>query len=275
MVTGDTVSTRLLNRRDETVRDLTKEQEDVNLNPDGPPRFPNDIDFPGLTLKILEPTIDVDIRDCVIILYDHSKAELLHNLAKRLQRKLPEIAFIELQVFQTRSSETDGTRYAYRGEAEDIEFDTAFLKEGHTILVDVIKNGLVAKCHFSPRNIIILGHSQGGTTALVAAASWEGIEFGGVISVGGAMPAFMRRTATSKAKTPALILSGVHGEINDTALEQIREHFIHVEHEILRSTNDDVSEAEDIGVLLAFFAHRLNSEEWTKQAVISLGEGLH
>ncbi len=253
-------------------RDLKKEQEGLTLDPDSPPRFPKGIGFPGLTSKILNPIIDVDIRACVIILYDHSKAKLLHNLAYRLQRKLPDIAFILLRAFQTRSSETDGIRYAYRGEAEDTEFDTDFLKEGHTILVDVIKNGLVAKCHFSPRNIIILGHSQGGTTALVAAASWEGTEFGGVISVGGAMPAFTRRMPASKAKTPALILIGVHGNI---ALEQIREHFIHVEYNNLRSTNDDVFEAEDIGVLLTFFAHRLNSEEWTKQAVISLGKDLH
>lgn len=257
-------------------RDLKKEQEGAALNQDGPPRFPGRNDFPGLPIKILERIIDVDVRNCVIILQNHSKPEpSLHRLALRLQRELPESVFILLQALQTSSSDTKVKRNASQGEAEDVGSDTGFLRESPTILVDVIKKGLIAKCHFLARNMIVLGHCRGGMAALAAAASWQEIEFGGVISVGGAMPASALQFSNIKAKTPALILSGALGNINESALGQIREHFTYVEYDIQRISNDDIPGAENIGILLDFFAHRFRGEEWTKQAVISLGKRFH
>lgn len=227
-------------------------------------------------MEILPPIIDVDVRNIVIMLYDDSKTgSSLHSLALRLQKELPESAFILLQASQSSSSDTAGEPYGHQGEAQENAFDTGFLKESRTLLVDVIKNGLIAKCRFSARNIILLGHCNGGTTALATAASWEKIEFGGVISIGGAMPAYIPQISSSKANTPALILSGAAGNINDTALEQIRENFTYVEPDIRRSSNDKIPEAEDMKSLLEFFAHRLKGEEWTKQSVISFGKRLH
>lgn len=260
--------------RERAFQDLKKEQEGVVLNTDGPPLFPRRNDFPGLSLKIFEPIIDVEVKSCVIILPDHSKAESsLHSLALRLQKELPESAFILLRALQPSSSDKNGRKHANQPEPRDDGVETGFLMESRTILVDVIRNGLIAKCRFLPRNIIILGRCQGGTAALTAAASWKEIEFGGVISVGGFMPAFTPQTSTIKAKTPALILSGALGNINDTALRQIEEHFKYVEPDIRRSSNDDIPEAEDIGILLDFFAYRFRGEEWTKQAVISFDGG--
>lgn len=251
-------------------QDLKKNQESVALNPDGPPRFPGWKDFPGLSIKILERVIDVDVRNCVIMLPEHSEAEgSLNRLALRLQKELPENVFILLRALQPEISDKNGKRYFYQAEAEDGGFETGFLKKSYTILVDVIKNGLIAKCHFSPRKITILGHRKGGTVALAAAASWDEIELGGVISIGGTMPAFT--TSTIKAKTLALVLSGAQGNINEAALRRIKEHFTDVEYDIRRPSNDDIPEAENIGVLLDFFAHRLRGEEWTKQAIISFG----
>ena len=259
--------------RESVLQDLKKKQESVAQNPDGPPRFPGRNHFPGILLKILKPITDVDVRNCVIILRDHSKPEpSLHSLALRLQRELPESVFILLPTLQTSSPGTDGQNDAYQSDAKDGGSDTGSLKESRTILLDVIKNGLIAKCRFSPRKLIILGHCLGGTAALAAAALWEEVEFGGVVSIGGTMSALSPEMSTSKTRTPALILSGALGNINDTALGLIREHFIYVEHDIRRSSNDDIPEAEDIGILLDFFAHRLRGEEWTKQAVISFGE---
>lgn len=206
------------------------------------------------------------------MLHKHSKAEpSLQSLALRLQKELPESVFIMLRALQSSSPDRNSRLYAYQAEAEDGGGDTGILKETRTILVDVIKNGLIAKCRFPPRNIMILGHCQGGTAALAATALWEEIEFGGVISVGGAMPAVAPQTSTMKAKTPALILSGALGNINESALRRIREHFTYVEPDIRRNSNDNIPEAEDIGVLLDFFAYRFRGEEWTKQAVLSFG----
>ena len=265
----------LAGSRERAFQDLKKEQEGVPLTQDGPPRFPGRNDFPGLSIGILEGVIDVDVRNCVIILHNHPEPEpSLHSLALRLQRELPESVFIFLQALETSSSDPKSERYAYQGEG-DVGFDTRFLEGSRTILVHVIKNGLIAKCHFLPRNIIILGHCQGGMAALVAATLWQEIELGGVISIGGAMQASAPQTSNIKAKTPALILSGALGNVNVSALGQIQEQFIYVEYDIQRISNDDIPGLEDIGILLDFFAHRFRGEEWTKQAVISFGKRFH
>lgn len=259
--------------RESLFQDLKKKLEGVSLSPDGPPRFPGRNDFPGLSIKILKRVIDVDVRNCVIILHEHSKADpSLHSLALRLQKELPESVFLLLRAFQPSSSGKNGQNHTYKAEAGQSEAETESLKESDTILVDAVKNGLIAKCHFPPRNIVILGHCHGGTAALAAAASWDEVELGGVISVGGVMPAF--KTSAIKAKTPALILSGALGNINDAALRRIKEYFTYVESDIRRPSNDDIPKAENFGILLDFFAHRLRGEEWMKQAVMSFGRRL-
>ena len=256
-------------------RDLKQKQEVVALNQDTPPRFPEQVDFPGLSIHILERIIDVDVRNCVIILHEHAKTgPSLRNLALRLQKELPESVFILVQPSPTSSSNTNSEIYSHERGAGNVELYTGFLRESLTILMDIIHRDLIGKCHFSPRNIVIFGHCQGGVAALGAANLWEDIEFGGVISVGGDMPAPTPDISTSKAKTPALILSGVLGNSNDAALRRVRECFKYVEYDILRNSNDGIPEAEDIDILLDFFAHRLGGEEWTKQAVISFGKRL-
>ena len=258
------------------LRDLRKIQEIVALNQDTPPRFPEQDDFLGLSIHILERIIDVDVRNCVIILHERVETgPSLRSLALRLQRELPETVFILVQLSPTSSSNTKSRKYSSQRGAGDAEIYTEILRENRTILVNIIHRDLIGKCHFSPRNIVIFGHCEGGTAALGAAAFWKDMEFGGVISIGGDMPALTPDISTSKAKTPALILSGVLGKINDAALRRIKEYFNHVDFDIRRTSNDGVPEAEDIAILLDFFAHRLRGEEWTKQAVISFGRRLH
>ena len=258
------------------IQDLKKEQEGVSLNADGLPGFPSRKDFPGLPMKILERVIDEDVKNCVIMMHDNSKAEPpLYKLALRLQKVLPESVFILLGNLQASSSDKKGTNLTDLREADDSGDDRYFSRQSRTILLDVIKYNLIAKFRFSPRNIIILGHRQGGTDALAAVTLWEKIEFGGVISIGGTMPILKQPNPIIKAKTPALIISGELGGIKESDLRQIEEHFTYVESNIRRASNDDIPEAEDIGILLEFFAHRLRGEEWTKQAVISFGKLLH
>ena len=258
------------------LQDLKKEQEDVGLNAGGLPRFPSRKAFSGLPIKILERVIDEDVKNCVIMMHDKTKAEpSLHKLALRLQKVLPESVFLLLGALQASSSDEKGRNLNDLREANDSEDDRGFPRQSSTILLDVIKHNLIDKFRFSPRNIIILGHRQGGTDALAAVALWENIEFGGVISIGGTMPAFNPLNPIIKAKTPALIIGGELGGIKESDLRQIREHFTYVESDIRRTSNDDIPEAEHIEILLEFFAHRLRGEEWTKQAVISFGKFLH
>ena len=254
------------------IGDLEREQEGIALDQESTPRFPRQDDFPGLSIDILERTVDVDARNCVIILHDHAQTgPSLRNLALRLQKELPETVFILVQPSHTSSYNTNGGIYTDHDEAGDV----SVLRECCAILVDIIHRDLIGKCHFSPRNIIMFGHCQGGAAALEVAALWGNIEFGGAISVGGAMPASTPDPCTSKARTPVFVLNGVLGKLEDAAIRRIREYFRHVESEIGPVSIVGKSYAEDSATYMDFFAHRLRSEEWAKEAVISFGRRLH
>ena len=254
------------------IGDLEREQEGIALVQESTPRFPRQDDFPGLSIDILERTVDVDARNCVIILHDHAQTgPSLRSLALRLQKELPETVFILVQPSHTSSYNTNGGIYSYQDEAGDV----SVLRECRAILVDIVHRDLIGKCHFSPRNIIMFGHCQGGAAALEAAVLWGNIEFGGAISVGGAMPASAPDPCTSKTRTPVFVLNGVLGKLEDAAIRRIREYFKHVESEIGPASIVGKSYAEDSATYMDFFAHRLRSEEWAKEAVISFGRRLH
>lgn len=249
---------------------LQTSQEAINYHVEGPPRLPELSDFPpSIMMRILDPIIDVPIRHCIIMLHHHGNNEkTMNTLAKRLQQEQRESAFLLLRGLQAIPGGNSGYHWAdpERGS------DETFLDVSRVVLLDIIKNGLIAKCRFQPREIIVLGHCQGGMAALAIAASWSQIEFGGAVSVGGPIPTYTELQLGVKAKTPALILGGTLGDITPTALQQIRTNFTYVDSDIRRDTHDEIPDAAGIKPLLEFFAHRLRREEWTKQAVVSFGK---
>ena len=94
--------------------------------------------------------------------------------------------------------------------------------------------------------------------ALAAAASWNDLELGGVISIGGPIPTYALLPSTVKAKTPALILSGAIGDISAVALKQIKDTFIYTDLCELSSTLDIMLNSQDeLEPLFGFLAHRL------------------
>lgn len=123
-----------------------------------------------------------------------------------------------------------------------------------------------------PSNIMIIGHCQGGMAALATVASWDGVEFGGVISIGGPLPSYVQLPPTVKAKTPALILRTVSGNIHQSALQRIKTTFVTVDVETRAGAHDTIPDEPDaLKPILEFFAHRFHREEWEKQAILSLG----
>ena len=113
--------------------------------------------------------------------------------------------------------------------------------------------------------------------ALVAAACWETVEYAGVISIGGPMPDCAHLFQGNKARTPVLVLGGPQGNINPATLERMQKTFCHVTHDLRLRSQDAVPEAPKdmeclIEPLLDFLSHRLRRDEWTKQAVLSLGD---
>lgn len=216
-------------------------------------------------MKILDPIIDVPIKYCVVMLHRRGENEdSLETLALRLQQEQKDSAFLLLRGLRPTFG---GYGWTDPGPGED----KLFLNTSRMVLLDIVNDGLMARCHFQPREIIILGHCQGGMAALAIAASWQQIEFGGAISIGGPLPAYTQLSRSVKAKTPALILGGTLGDVTATALQDICDNFTYVDSSLRPSALDEIPDAAGIRPLLEFFAHRLRREEWMKQAVISFG----
>ena len=246
--------------------ELRKKQEEIHINVDRLMRHPERDDFPrALSMTIVNPTNHV--KSCIILMHDSASNEAsLNDHVEVLKRKYPESAFILLRGLQ--SIEPGNSRYHWAD--ANGALDEGFIGTSKVILEDIVRDGLLAKCGFHPQNIVIVGHGQGGMAALAATACWNCIEFGGVVSLGGPMPAYVRLPSNIKAKTSALIYGG---GITPAALQQIQENFSSTDHHNSPSGNDTIPVSDqEIAPLLEFFAHRLRREEWQRQAVISFGK---
>ena len=249
--------------------ELRKKQEELKINIDGPSRAPVQADFPrALSMKIVNPVQPVE--SCIILLHNLANNEAsLEEHVQTLKGEQPESAFILLRGLQPIEPGNSGYHWADANGT----VDEGFINTSRVILGDIIQDGLMAKCGFQPRDIVVLGHGQGGMAALAATACWNCIEFGGVVSFGGPMPGYVQLPLNVKAKTPALIYGVARGDITPTALQQIQTNFSFTDHYIPASEHDTVPLSdEEMAPLLEFFAHRLRREEWRRQAVISLGK---
>lgn len=189
-------------------------------------------------------------------------------LALQLREAIVDSAFILVRGLQA----VPGRNKKYRWTDPECRRDEGFTQASKLLLVDVIKQGLIitGRC-FSPQDIVIVGHGQGGIAALAAVASWNKVPFGGVISIGGSMPEYPRMDSLEKIMTSALILGSSPTDTNRAALQQAKDRFVTADgHELSR---DVLLESEEITVpLLQFLAHPPIGEEWTKEAVISFGK---
>lgn len=241
----------------ESFNDLRGSQEDI------PPRLPTQADFsPPISLIISQEELDEPIEHIIIYLHELGGNEFsLEKLARRLKKRLPRSAYLLIRDVQPVQS--------YREGPQSPE-DEGFVK---ALLTNVINHVLISKCNFTPSNIMLLGHCQGGMTALAIAAWRYRTEFGGVISIGGSLPSYIRLHPEVKAKTPALVLLAKLGGTPASALQRIKESFVTVDVDTRGGASDTIPDTQDgLRPILDFFAHRFHREEWEKQALVSFGE---
>ena len=250
--------------------ELRQSQEDMPSNPSATRRLPTRSDFPAsINLEIVQPVIEHQLEFAVVMLQDHVAARpSLEHLARRLQHQYPENAYILI-----RSPDTKLNRHGWA----DPQSDYAYLATSRMLLIHIIRQGLVTRCGFKPRHIIVLGHGQGGTAALTAVSWWNSVQFAGAISIGGALPARSPPSEVAKAQTPALLLGSMPRTKMVSTLQRANNDFIHVSHAIQADLQESAIETFDLsetmlGSITEFFAHRLRREEWTKQAIISFGK---
>ncbi|KAL8647250.1 MAG: hypothetical protein Q9210_005670 [Variospora velana] len=256
---------------------LKKSLQKVPISGDSTPRKPMTTDFAHpLQVQVIPKYTKegINIKHVVVLLHGYGGTESsLDELASHLHGQHPETSFVLLRGPEPVSTPNSGYHWADRSDEGDGPFVNS-----EEILTQMIKSSLIDTCGFYPRNILLMGHGQGGMAVLATAALWEDIELGGAVSIGGPLPSYARSASFSKIKTPALVVGGNLGDLTPFALERIKNSFSTVDTCILPDTHDTVHDTvpdtdQSRKPLLEFFAHRLRQEEWKKQAVISFDGG--
>ena len=254
--------------------ELVQHPKDLPHPGDTPPRLPTNDDFPScMPLKIIPDYAKktVDIKHVVVLLpqLGHDDSSLT-ELAQELYEEQQETCFVLLRANEGVLNPESRCDWANAsGQWDELTLNSA------SSLSDMIKLSLITQCGFVPRSIVLMGHGQGGMAVLTTAALWAEIEFGGVVSIGGPLPCYLRSASTDLVTTPALVFRSSAADSNQSAFDCMERRFAWVDNCVFSGAHDtlpDISELKK--ALVEFLAHRLERSEWTKQAVLSLGSVL-
>ncbi|KAL8839505.1 MAG: hypothetical protein Q9170_001728 [Blastenia crenularia] len=271
----------LLERLRKDYEKLKQRHRDVPHTEHEAPCLPTPADFPSSIHAQIVPERSRKSAPAVkhvIVLLHHSDGpeSSLKDLAMDLNEKRPEISFVLLRG----PSALLPSKSGYHWVDSPGDWDGNFLEASEFILTRVIKDSLIRKCGFTSRDILLVGHRQGGTAAMATVTLWNDIELGGVVSIGGPLPSYLqgipnqKAERTMKSKTPALAMGGAGGELTDRALNSIKARFCCVDTCIRPGEHDNIPDSkESMKSLLDFLAHRLGREEWEQQAVLSFDGG--
>jgi predicted esterase len=140
----------------------------------------------------------------------------------------------------------------------EIELDSGFEKASKILDNDILKP-LVEKCSYPERNIHFLGYGQGGMLALLLVAE-QPVEYGGCISVGGALPSSSSSSSIkTKNPTPVLICGGsTNTRITKSRVEEVKGRFRDVEYVRWEGGGDGMpARREEMLPLMRFWGRRL------------------
>lgn len=154
----------------------------------------------------------------------------------------------------------------------EMDMDTGFMEATHIILEKVIKEGLLAKCGYTTREIILFGFAQGGMVALQIAASLDE-ELGGVVSIGGGLSlSAPLRTIDKKSRTPVLVCKASNGsKVTDGAVKRLKDVFDFTEIKEWKRNGDGMMRNRDEMLpIMQFFARRLRSRKGVPEGSVEL-----
>ena len=182
------------------------------------------------------------------------------------QLSLPETACIAVQASSTLPFDLGGFHWGddllFDHNTGEMDMDPGFKASARLLLDTVIRDGLVGKCGYKHREIIIFGFAQGGMVALQVAAELEGEELGGVISIGGTLSLLLPLKALNKkSRTPVLVCKASKGSaVTVGAITRLQDAFEFVEVKEWRKNGDGMpSNREEMLPIMQFFARRLRS----------------
>ncbi len=154
-----------------------------------------------------------------------------------------------------------------------MDFDTGFAKTVRLVKEKVIREGLMGKCGYKAREIMLFGYGQGGMAALAVAAGMAEEELGGVVSVGGPLPLSISSVSAVKVKTPVLVLGGsAKSLVTLSAVARLRSAFETVEYKQWEKAGDGMpTNREEMLPIMQFFARRLRSRRGVPEGSVELG----
>ena len=171
---------------------------------------------------------------------------------------------------------------------DDIIFDStsggldadAGFKTSTKLLEELIDDGLIGKCGFARREVLLFGFGQGGMAALNLAvhlhASNNGgtsNELGGVISIGAGLPSEAPASLDPKCKIPILVCAGsTESSVTSTSEDKLKRVFEHVEIKRYRKPGDSMpNNRHEMMPIMQFFSRRLRSTKGVPDGSVEVG----
>lgn len=149
-----------------------------------------------------------------------------------------------------------------------MEFDSGFTKAAKLIKKDIIEDGLIERCGYQPREILLFGFGQGAMAAIATALSMSD-ELGGLVSIGGPRPA---SEASRKSRTPLLVLGGSSNTlITRSAVASLQNAFEFLDYKKWNKSGDGMPQShEEMLPIMRFFARRLRSRTGVPEGSVEL-----
>jgi len=225
-------------------------------------RLPANADFPSsITLSITPPTSGVATNILILL---HGLGDT-HVPFKTLgeQLNLPNTACISIQGLNALPFESSQFQWAddliFDSSTNSLDPDGGFKTATRVLGQDVVKDVLIEKCGYSPRDIVFFGLGQGGMAALSVAAANNNHEFGGIVSIGGPLPGEAPASMSPKSRTPILVCSGIDSQwVTPGGEQKLKNVFENVQISRYRRTGDNMpKDRAEMLPVMQFFAHRL------------------
>lgn len=241
-----------------------------------PGRLPTKEDgIPG-TYAIVPPPASQSATNILILLHGlgdtHSPFQ---SFGQRLQ--LPETACISIKGSARMPFDLEGAHWGddivFDEANGGIDIDTGFKKSTKVVLEDVIKKVLVEKCGYRLREILLFGFGQGGMLAMNVAAELGEEELGGVVSIGGALPATAPLAEVNKkSRTPVIVCKGYRNlAVTYEDEGRIKDTFTFAEIKEWSKTGDGMpSNRDEMLPIMQFFARRLRSTHGVPKGSVEL-----
>ncbi|KAF4303833.1 putative phospholipase carboxylesterase superfamily protein [Botryosphaeria dothidea] len=242
-----------------------------------PKRQPTAQDFPSaVTLSISPPPSSQPPTNVLILLHGLGDTHAsFANLGR--QMNLPETACLAVRAPAPLPFDLGGFHWGddmqFDQATSAMEFDTGFKSATRLLLDDVVRTGVLDKCGYQPRDVVLFGFGQGGMAALQVAAEMGADELGGVVSIGGALPSGAPlQPVDNKCRTPVLLCKAARNSaVSDSAVSRLKDNFEFVEVKEWRRVGDGMpSNREEMLPIMQFFARRLRSMQGVPDGAVEL-----